>query len=163
MFFSKEVEDLHDDGFEGSNDEHRIFTEVFFGNETVGTSKRCLVTGVINFECEYNKHADTSRCSNSENSAVTSQSSSKEFYVEDPFNAHEDVRGASGPGCSLERFTYDHDVNAKRMKLIVGELPNSKPDLGKVSNSSVPLKEVVSGTSCPAFRLCLPNGNVPLS
>lgn len=138
MIFSKEIEDLHDDGFEGSIDEHCIFKEIFFGNDTGGTSKRCLVTGVINFECEYNKHADTSLCSNSESSAVTSQSSS-----------HEDSRGTSGAGCFLNRFTYDRDVNSKRLKLSVDELSNTRPHKENLLNSPALLTETVSGISCP--------------
>ncbi|CAH9115619.1 unnamed protein product [Cuscuta europaea] len=48
MLFPKEG--LCDDGFEGSTNEHQIFREVFFGTEEY--KKRCLITGVINFECD---------------------------------------------------------------------------------------------------------------
>ena len=52
MFQNKEIEYLYDDNFEGSNDERQIFTEVFFGKDSVQPSQRCLVTGAITFECE---------------------------------------------------------------------------------------------------------------
>ncbi|CAH9135586.1 unnamed protein product [Cuscuta epithymum] len=48
MLFPKEG--LCNDGFEGSTNEHQIFREVFFGTEEY--KKRCLITGVINFECD---------------------------------------------------------------------------------------------------------------
>lgn len=75
MLASQEIEHLGDEFFEGSNDEHPISREAFFGNDTDHTSKRCLETGVINFECKSGKNTDTLRCSTSENSAVTSSSS----------------------------------------------------------------------------------------
>ena len=153
MLLNKEIEDLHDDDFEGSNDECRIFTEVFFRNNSDSASKRFLVTGFINFECEDNRQTDTSFCSNSENSAVTSQSS-KDLYMGDSYNVLEDSRGTAGLGSFSEKYILvegnDHDVNVKRMKLSDGELCNSKPDLEKFFNSSVPLKEIVSGMSPPA-------------
>ncbi|XP_057952264.1 increased DNA methylation 1 isoform X2 [Malania oleifera] len=154
MLFSKEIEDLHDDGFEGSNDECRIFTDIFFAKDIGSTSKRCLVTGVINFESELTKHADASHCSNSENSAVTSQSSSKDIYVEDCYNVNEDSRGILGSRCLSKRFALaekdDHDVNVKRMRISVDELTNMKPEMGKVLRSSVPIKENASSTSYSA-------------
>ena len=51
--FSVDIEDLHDDGFEGSHNEHDIFTKVFFGSDTSNTRKRCLVIRVINFEFKH--------------------------------------------------------------------------------------------------------------
>ncbi|KAG2309776.1 hypothetical protein Bca52824_029524 [Brassica carinata] len=67
---------LEDDCFEGSYEEHQIFREVFFasdsGNTTTAT-KRCLVTGAINFECDdSSKNANSSLSSNNDNSVVTS-------------------------------------------------------------------------------------------
>ncbi|XP_062011565.1 increased DNA methylation 1 [Rosa rugosa] len=144
MFLSKEIEDLHDDDFEGSKTEHCIFTEVFFGGDGASTSKRCLVTGVINFECESSKTTDTSLSSNSENSIVTNQS--KEFY-----NATEESREIFGPGFFPDRSawldTNGEDVSAKRMKFSVDELPSAKPGLGKVIDLSIVSKEMVSGLS----------------
>ncbi|XP_071691905.1 increased DNA methylation 1-like isoform X2 [Rutidosis leptorrhynchoides] len=69
--FSRGIEDLHDDDFEGSKDENSIFKEVFFGHENVKTSKKCLVTGAINFENESKRPKDLSFGSNSDNSVMT--------------------------------------------------------------------------------------------
>ncbi|XP_062169388.1 increased DNA methylation 1 isoform X3 [Alnus glutinosa] len=154
MLLSQEIEDLCDDGFEGSNDERSIFLEVLFGNDTDHTSKRCLVTGVINLDCESGKNTDTSLCSNSENSVVTSQSSSKNIHIEDFNNVSEAFKENSAPGCSPDKITLvernDEDVSVKRMKFSVDELPNTITGSGKISNSSVIPKEIVSGMFCPA-------------
>nr|UVW45074.1 IDM1 [Camellia sinensis] len=123
MLFNKEIEDLHDDGFEGSINESRIFTEVFFGNDCDTTSKRCLVTGVINFECDYSRHTDMLLCSNNEKSAITSQVGS--------CNVKEDSKKNSG----------------KQMKLAVDELSYSRPNSRGILKSSALSKEVVSGMS----------------
>ncbi|PRQ31058.1 putative histone acetyltransferase chromatin regulator PHD family [Rosa chinensis] len=151
MFLSKEIEDLHDDDFEGSKTEHHIFTEVFFGGDGASTSKRCLVTGVINFECESSKTTDTSLSSNSENSIVTNQSNSKNTCLEEFYNATEESREIFGPGFFPDRSawldTNGEDVSAKRMKFSVDELPCAKPGLGKVIDLSIVSKEMVSGLS----------------
>ncbi|KAI5333054.1 Hypothetical predicted protein [Prunus dulcis] len=154
MFLSKEIEDLHDDGVEGSKTERCIFTEVFFGQDIVGASKRCLVTGVINFECDNSsKNTDGALSSNSENSVVTSHSSSKNTCLEEFYNATEEFRETSAPAFCLDRSALldrnEDDVTVKRMKFSVDELSNTKPLLGKVISSVVP-KEMVSGTSDPA-------------
>lgn len=154
MLLGKEIEDLCDDGFEGSNDEHHIFREVFFGNDIDRASKRCLVTGVINFECESGKNIDTSLCSNSENSVVTSHSSSKDIHLENVYNVPVDCGETSAPGCSPNRFTLvemnDADVSVKRMRFSVDELPNTTPGSGKILSSSVVPEDIVSGMLCPA-------------
>nr|XP_011460777.1 PREDICTED: uncharacterized protein LOC105350447 [Fragaria vesca subsp. vesca] len=151
MFLSKEIEDLHDDGFEGSKTERCIFTEVFFGGDSARTSKRCLVTGVINFECESSKATDTSLSSNSENSIVTNQSDSKNTSLEELYNATEESRETLAPGFSPERSAWldrnGEDASAKRMKLSVDEFPSAKPGLEKVINPSIVSKEMVSGMS----------------
>ncbi|GFZ05122.1 acyl-CoA N-acyltransferase with RING/FYVE/PHD-type zinc finger protein [Actinidia rufa] len=148
MLFSKEIEGLHDDGFEGSMNEHHIFKEVFFGNDHGRTSKRCLVTGVINFECDYSRQTDASLYSNSENSAIKSQV--------DSCNVKEDARENFGPGCSSEGCALlmrnDHDKNGKRIKLSVDELSYSRPHSGGILNSSAPLKGVVSSMSQPSSQ-----------
>ncbi|KAL6999604.1 hypothetical protein U1Q18_000762 [Sarracenia purpurea var. burkii] len=148
MLFRKEIEDLHNDGFEGSINEHHIFTEVFFGNDDGRISKRCLVTGAINFERDYTKQADVLLCSNSENSAVTSQVDSS--------NVKEDSRLNSRPGCASEgraSLTRNaHDVSTKRMKLSADHLPYSRPGSGGISNSSTLLKGVVSTMSQTALQ-----------
>ncbi|KAF8110452.1 hypothetical protein N665_0083s0019 [Sinapis alba] len=76
MLPEAEVEMLEeDDCFEGSYEEHQIFREVFFASDSgkATTTKRCLVTGAINFECDSsNKNVNSSLSSNNDNSVVTS-------------------------------------------------------------------------------------------
>ncbi|ESQ48479.1 hypothetical protein EUTSA_v10019928mg [Eutrema salsugineum] len=72
MLPKAEIDMLGDDCFEGSYEEHRIFREVFFGSDAGYTTKRCLVTGVINFECDSSKNVNSSLTSNNDNSVVTS-------------------------------------------------------------------------------------------
>ncbi|KAM2058581.1 hypothetical protein ACFX16_031145 [Malus domestica] len=152
MFLSKEIDDLHDDGFEGSKNEHCIFTEVFFGQDIGRTSNRCLVTGMINFECESSKNTDGAPSPNSENSVVTSHSS-KNTCLEEFYNATEDFRETSAPGFSLDRSAMldrnGDDATVNRMKFSVDELPNTKPGLGKVTSG--PASNSVSETV--TFRL----------
>ncbi|EOY13226.1 Acyl-CoA N-acyltransferase with RING/FYVE/PHD-type zinc finger protein, putative isoform 1 [Theobroma cacao] len=159
MSLSANIEDLHDDGFEGSHDEHCILTEVFFGNDTGSTSKRCLVTGVINFECEHSKHPDTSLCSNSANSAVTSASCSKNLYQEDTNAVNETYDGVSVSGSLPERFTLgerdDQNVSVKRMKFSAGEVSRCKAERRKALNAPLQPKEIVSGlSSTPTDSVC---------
>ncbi|CAK9151689.1 unnamed protein product [Ilex paraguariensis] len=151
MLFSKEFEGLHDDGFEGSIDEHYIFREVFFGNDSCQTSNRCLVTGAINFECDYSPHTYAPPCLTGENSVITNE--------QDSCKLKEGCRAYAVPGSFSEGFALsmknDPSVNVKRMKLSVDELSNVKPCLGKVLNPSASLKGTVSGVSQPAaYSLC---------
>ncbi|KAF8411040.1 hypothetical protein HHK36_003579 [Tetracentron sinense] len=126
MLLGEEIESLHDDGFDGSIDEHHIFMEFFHGNDSGSISKRCLVTGAINFESKHSKKL----CSNSEKSVITSQFS-KDPYVENSCTVNKDSgnvknsqrvsMGITGSKCLQESSTSlverdDHDVNAKRMK-----------------------------------------------
>ncbi|KAL5804706.1 hypothetical protein ACOSQ3_031506 [Xanthoceras sorbifolium] len=150
---SRAIEDLCDDDFEGSHNEHRIFSEIFFGNDTAVSSKRCLVTGVINFEADNSKYTDILLCSNSENSSITSQCSSKTPFVEDSYNVTEKSGGAPASMCVPERLVFperdDQNSSVKRMKFSFDELSNTRPDMGKALNSTVLTKEVVAGMSCP--------------
>lgn len=134
MLFSREIEALHDDGFEGSTSELLTSRKVYFGNDGGRGSKRCLVTGVINFERNFNKDTDVSPCSNSGNSDLTSQ--------EDTCGVKEDPRGKSGHVHHSEDFDMrmrnDPVEKVKRMKISVDNL----------MDSSAPLfKGVVSGVS----------------
>ncbi|GLU18080.1 hypothetical protein SLE2022_344000 [Rubroshorea leprosula] len=131
MSFTTEIEAVHDDGFEGSPDEHCIFKEVFFGNDTGSSSKRCLVTGLINFESEHTKNVDTSLCSNSENSDVTSPSSSS--FVE---------RQALTE-------THEQNMSVKRMKCSANEISKGKAERDNILTKSLKQKETVTGLSCP--------------
>ncbi|XP_022717257.1 increased DNA methylation 1 [Durio zibethinus] len=159
MSFSADIEDLHDDGFEGSHDEHSIFTEVFFGDDTGSASKRCLVTGVINFECERTKNPDTSLCSNSAASAVTSRSCSKNLYQEDTNAVNESYGGVSASGSIPERLALaerdDQNVNVKRMKFSTGEVSWCKAQKKKDLNARLQKKKIVSDLSMiPTDSLC---------
>ncbi|OMO74815.1 Zinc finger, PHD-type [Corchorus capsularis] len=150
MSSSSNIEDLLDDGFDGSQDEHRIFRQVFFGNDTGSTSKRCLVTGVINFECEPSKNADTSLCSNSVNSAVTSRSCSKNLY-EGTNAVNENCGVVSASGSFPEGYDLaerdDQNVSTKRMKFSDGEVSRSKAEKGKALNVPLQQNNVVTGLS----------------
>lgn len=154
MSFSAVIEDVRDDDFEGSGDEHRIFSEVFFRNDPGGTSKRCLVTGVINFEHDDSKIPDIPLCSNSNNSSITSQASSKNLYVQDSHNATENSGGACRSRCFPERSSLeggnDQNLSAKRMKFLVDNLNYIKPESGQVLTSTDILKGIAAGTSCPS-------------
>ncbi|XAR68282.1 Histone acetyltransferase [Bertholletia excelsa] len=148
MLFNKEIEALHDDGFDGSLDESCIFKEVFFGNDCDTNSKRCVVTGVINFECDYGKKANTSLCFNSENSAIHSQV--------DSCNIKEDSRENSTPGCFSDGYALvmkgDHDMNDKRLKLSADQLYYSQPCFQGTLNLSAPLRRVIFGMPEPASQ-----------
>ncbi|KAF6176082.1 hypothetical protein GIB67_000176 [Kingdonia uniflora] len=127
MLFSEEIESLQEDGFEGSNAEHQIFMEVFCGNDERHAKKRSL----LHSKTDDNK----SLCSNSENSAMTSQSSTKDLYVADSCTANKDSEytthnkstGNSELGCSQEFSTSwvqkdGNDINIMRTKKSVDEL-----------------------------------------
>ncbi|KAM6573955.1 hypothetical protein CsatA_022282 [Cannabis sativa] len=155
MLLDNGIEDLHDDGFEGSKVERCIFREIFFRDDTgSSTSKKCVVTGVINFECESSKNIDTSFCSNSENSAATSNYSSKNTCVEELSTVTEDFREASElvyfPKQVVSSNRDCDDASGELIKDSVYEVPNSECDLGKVSpaipgkNATEPSSEVVT-------------------
>ncbi|KAJ9153522.1 hypothetical protein P3X46_026950 [Hevea brasiliensis] len=142
---SSTIEDLSNDGFGGSQHEKCIFAEVFFGKDTGGTSKRSQVSGLINFECENSKIADTSLCSNSENSALTSQCSSKSSLVDDS-EMNENSGGASASCCFQERLDRDdQNMSIKRMKFSVDGPSGTEPDTVKILTSTVVPKEIVDG------------------
>lgn len=135
MFQNKEIEYLYDDNFEGSNDERQIFTEVFFGKDSVQPSQRCLVTGAITFECESSKNTNISLCSSNENSVITSPSSSKVTHSEEGGDVIQNLK-ETALDCLPERFDYEgpnhEDVNVKRMKFSLHELPCSRSNFKKV-------------------------------
>ncbi|KAL8209726.1 hypothetical protein R6Q57_006458 [Mikania cordata] len=73
------IKGLHDKGFEDSLDDKDIFKDVFFGHDNGRSSKRCLVTGAINFENDYNTPKDTPFLSSSEHSVMTNEDHGEEF------------------------------------------------------------------------------------
>ncbi|MBA0561671.1 hypothetical protein Golob_018474 [Gossypium lobatum] len=149
MSFSADTEDLHDDGFEGSHDEHGIFTKVFFENGGGSTSKRCPVAGVDNFECKHSKKLDTSLCSNSANSAVTSWSCSKNLCQEDTNAVIESYGGACASGSFLDRNALaerdDLDASVKRIKFSAAEVSRDKAERRMVLHAPLQQNEIVSG------------------
>lgn len=139
MLLSYGIEDLHEDGFEGSVDECHIFKEVFFGHESGGSGKRCVVTGAINFEKDEKIPEDISLCSESDNSVMTIQ--------EDFHNTKED----SGNGVIFEEFTLltrdspnSPDVEVKLMKVSPEEHLDNNSFLEKVVKSSSPSNVLVT-------------------
>ncbi|XP_061363394.1 increased DNA methylation 1 [Gastrolobium bilobum] len=150
MSSSKEIEDLCYDNFEGSNEERQIFTEVFSGNDIFQCSQRCLVSGVINFEHESTKNTFKSFCSSNENSVVLRPSSSRLTQPEEDFNVIQHPK-ETAPGFMPESFICedqnDEDVNVKRMKFSLHELPCSRSDSESFLGSSGLSKVVVSNLS----------------
>lgn len=129
------INDLHDDGFEGSVSENHIFREVFFGHESSksdGISKKYDVTGAINFENDKRIPKDMSLCSDSGSSVMTNQ--------EDFQNIKED----SGQGGMSEEFalftSYAHDIEVNRRKVSPEEHFETKTYPEKVVNSSISSK-----------------------
>ncbi|KAL8144939.1 hypothetical protein AgCh_003231 [Apium graveolens] len=133
MLFSSEIESLHDDGFEGSVDERNTYRKVYFGNDGGRGTKRCLVTGVINFENVHSKDTDISLGSNSGNSDLTSQ--------EDPIEKSEPLH-VSGQFEQAKR--ENPDVGAKRMKFTIEDPSEGKSFIQNGVDSSAPLQGAVS-------------------
>ncbi|KAL0406745.1 UNVERIFIED_CONTAM: hypothetical protein Slati_3988400 [Sesamum latifolium] len=131
MLFTREFEDLHDDGFEGSLDEQRIFAEVFFGSEG-GRKKGCIVPKATIVDCDYIKQTDMSLCSNSGKSSLTSEDdyAKEDVVVKQP----------------LEIDRTSSLKNIHEVKLSVGDIPSMKPDLGDAYIGSAP-SGVISGMS----------------
>lgn len=117
MLFSKELEGLHSESSEGLINEHRIFTELFLESDTSRRNQRCLVTGVINLECNDTKQVDGASCSNSINSALTRQVVS--------WNSQDDSGKKPGQGFGSEDFILSircgPDMGCKRLKMSIDE------------------------------------------
>ncbi|MED6223204.1 hypothetical protein PIB30_071711 [Stylosanthes scabra] len=161
MSTSKEMEGLCD---EGSHIERQIFTEVFSSDGIFQSSQRCLVSGVINFECESAKNTFKSFCSSNEISAVLRSSSSIFKHPDEDINAIQDSK-ETALGCVPKSFTCeddqnDEDMNVKRMKFSLHEPPSSRSDSEIVLNPSEFSKDMVANLSLAdcnsepiAFRL----------
>lgn len=151
MLISKEIEYLcDDDNFEGSNEERQIFEEVFSGNVIFQSSQKCLGSGVINLGCESTKKTFKSICSSNENTVVIHPCSSRLTHPEEDCNVIQHSK-ETAPGCMPESLICDdqndEDMNVKRMKFSLDELPCSRSDSGNVLSSSGLSKEVVSNLS----------------
>ncbi|KAK6132651.1 hypothetical protein DH2020_033603 [Rehmannia glutinosa] len=135
MLFSREFEDLHDDGFEGSTDEQRIFSEIFFGSDG-SREKEFIVSEATVVYCEHIKQTDMSLCSNSGKSSLTSQ----DDYIKQEFAGRH----------LLEYPSVDISSSIKsnnEVMLSFGDLPDWKPDLGDTSFPSAPSERGISGIS----------------
>ncbi|MFQ6650599.1 hypothetical protein Gotur_022821 [Gossypium turneri] len=157
MSFSTYFEDMHDDGFEGSHDEHSISTEVFSENDTGRISKKCLVTGAINFKGI--KSPEASLCSYSASSAVTSLSCSKTLCQEVSNLANDSCGWVSASGSFPERYALaerdDQNASFKRMKLSTGEVSRGEAQKKKALSAPLQQKEIVSGlSSTPTNSVC---------
>lgn len=152
MSFIKELEGLHDDSSEESIKENKTFSKLLLGSNTDRSNQRCLVTGVINFECNDTKQAGGASSSNSINSALTRQG--------DPCNLDDSSRKPD-QGCDSEDFTLSMScgpdmVDHTRLKLSIDDSDNS-PCLAKALDSAGPVHEIdsevvqlVSSPACDA-------------
>ncbi|KAG8364871.1 hypothetical protein BUALT_Bualt18G0043500 [Buddleja alternifolia] len=137
MLFSQEFEDLHDDGFEGSLDERRIFSEVLFGFDS-NRNKGFIITEDIDLDCDYIKQTDLSNCSTSGKSSLTSQGN----FVEEDFAGKSPLKHLSGDFTSS--IKSNHEVN-----LSISDLPDLKPDLGNTLITSTPPGGGIAGICQP--------------
>ncbi|GAU38413.1 hypothetical protein TSUD_52380 [Trifolium subterraneum] len=141
------MEHLCDDNFEGSHEERQIFTEVFFGGDTFQSSQRCVVSGAINLEHESTKNTFKSVGSSNENSGILRPSSSRFTHPEEDINLIQHSN-ETALGCLPESLNCedqnDEDVNVKRMKFSLHELPCSRSNSEDVLGSSGIQKVVIS-------------------
>ncbi|XP_021999895.1 increased DNA methylation 1 [Helianthus annuus] len=79
LLLTRRIKELNDNGFEGSLDDNDIFKDVFFGHENGRSSKRCVVTGAINFENDNNTPNHLPNLSNSDHSVMTNEEHPNEF------------------------------------------------------------------------------------
>ncbi|CAJ2659671.1 increased DNA methylation 1 isoform X2 [Trifolium pratense] len=147
------MEHLCDDNFEGSNEERQIFTEVFFGDDTFQSSQRRVVSGAINLEHESTKNTFKSVGSSNENSVIFRPSSSRFTHPEEDINliqhSNEIALGCLPEGLTCEDQN-DENVNVKRMKFSLHELPCSRSNSEDVLGSSGIQKVVISNLPCAA-------------
>ncbi|KAG6421393.1 hypothetical protein SASPL_117944 [Salvia splendens] len=130
MLFSREFEDLHDDGFDGSTDEQKIFSEIFFGSDG-SRKKEYMVSETTIVHCDCIKGTDMSLCSNSGKSSLTCHND----YAEEEFSGK----------CPLEdllSMKSNHEVKSS-----VEDHPYVKRDLGDTLCTPAPSERVVSGIS----------------
>lgn len=125
MLFNKDIESLRDDGFDGSANETQIFADVFFGNESI--TKRCLVTGMINFEGDLTIQTDEPGHLCGENSGLTlhddshdiKEDSREDLCEKELMNSH--VEKDSELLASLDRVPAD-----------ISQQPSSCPSLSVI-------------------------------
>lgn len=133
--FGRVFEDLHDDCFEGSMHEQKIFNEVFFGSDG-GMKKGVIVSEATVVYTDHVKQRDMSLCSNSGNSSLTRQG-----------DLPKEVFAGKHP---LEYPCKDLSsliISNRKMKLSVEDLPDVKPGLGDTLFVSAPSEGVISSIS----------------
>lgn len=144
VLFGKDFEGLQDCSLEGSFNEHQIFTEIFLESDSGKGNKRCVVTGVINFESHGAEQANAILCSTSVNPELTG--------TEDLCELKEDLREKPGHECGSEDFIPsiwdNNDTNFKRAKLSV-DGSFAKPSLGAILNVAGSSEGGDSGESQP--------------
>lgn len=97
LLFDQEFQRLQDDCLDGSVDEYRIFTEVFFEGDKGQTNKRRLFSEVSSFEADDVNYIDDPFFPNSVNSVLKRQ--------EEPCSSVEHLRGKPLQGSEPEDFS----------------------------------------------------------
>ncbi|KAJ8639077.1 hypothetical protein MRB53_015771 [Persea americana] len=83
VLFGEDIAALCDDGFEGSNDERRIFLEILDGNDTGNVSGSSAIIGTTKLEVVESSHTNETLHSNCKCSTEVSLSCAKELSDED--------------------------------------------------------------------------------
>lgn len=147
MFFDNGIQSFGNDGFEGSNEEHQIFREVFFGQHT-GNDRGRRSPGASISEYALSKNTSSSICSNTDSSPVTSQSSPKVFCLPESIYVNDGTRGNSALRYSSEDFPVQEmsDSNAylKQKNLSVERISDTVIE-DKVMSSSLISCESITG------------------
>ncbi|KZV29695.1 hypothetical protein F511_05789 [Dorcoceras hygrometricum] len=148
--YCKQFEDLHDDSFEGSVDEYRIFREVFFACDN-NSNKGFVNVNAIDYDCKYIKPAEVPLCSSSDKSSLTSQ----EDIVKENFRRRPLIERLS------EDLTSSMQSNDK-VNLSVGHLPAEQPDLEDILMTAVSTEGIVPGSSLQSnHKVKLSVGHLP--
>nr|GMC72598.1 increased DNA methylation 1 isoform X1 [Ipomoea batatas] len=125
MLFPEEIYNLRDDGFEGSSNEHQIFTEVFFENSE--RKKKCHVAGLLNSESDDSKETTPSCFPGSGNSAFVVQ---KDSY------------------CKIEEISGVKKLGEKRLMPSMDIINGPAPKYRKVSGNE---KDMLASDSKARF------------
>ncbi|XP_051135083.1 increased DNA methylation 1 [Andrographis paniculata] len=135
VLFSREIENLHDDGFEGSVDEQRIFGEVFFGCDH-SKQKEFILSDTARIDSEFIKETNMYLSSRSGKSSLTSQDN----YEKEGFSGNHPSENL--PVDSTLSVKIEHEV-----KLSVGDQLEAKPVLGDHPTPSALPEGIMSGIS----------------
>lgn len=150
--FGTEFEDFRDDdNFDGSRAECQIFTELLFGYNKSQSSNRCLVTEVINFECNNVELINLSSGSNNENSALTSQVESSDLF-RDSIGEEKQATESVSKDFTLSTKNHD-DLSSSAVRLAVEDLSDVKLCGDEVPNMPVASKELINCAPHQPFDL----------